>query len=211
MPILTHEAPCVAFEIVQEYLIVNIERGTEEVLTVLDNAIEALKIAELLEVKTDNRLIHPSEYEMLDNVASPNALTVLTTLSKSELEDMLFLRTVLTGYGKLMERTNIGQTYGLMGYTKRIRNTLVGKSSICMCDQLQHEVSQKPIEVNHLIMTSVNLRSILDSNKLTGLNFLDWFQNLRIILKAEKLAYVLDQSLTTSLDADATANQLLAL
>ncbi|KAG6468216.1 hypothetical protein ZIOFF_072788 [Zingiber officinale] len=50
-----------------------------------------------------------------------------------------------------------------------------------------------------------------DSNKLIGLNFWDWFQNLRIVLKAEKLAYVLDQPLPTSLDADVTTDQLFAL
>ena len=42
-------------------------------------------------------------------------------------------------------------------------------------------------------MTSnVNLRYILDSNKLTGSKFLDWLRNLRIVLKEERITYVLD-------------------
>lgn len=42
-------------------------------------------------------------------------------------------------------------------------------------------------------MTSnLSLRGILDANKLTGPNFLDWYRNLRIVLKQEKKSYVLD-------------------
>lgn len=41
-------------------------------------------------------------------------------------------------------------------------------------------------------MTSLNMRSILDANRLTDLNFLDWVQNLRIVLKSENLGYVLE-------------------
>ncbi|XP_061341989.1 uncharacterized protein LOC133288281 [Gastrolobium bilobum] len=37
-----------------------------------------------------------------------------------------------------------------------------------------------------------SLRSILDANKLTGLNFTDWYRNVKIILRSEKIAYVLD-------------------
>ena len=37
------------------------------------------------------------------------------------------------------------------------------------------------------------LFGILDANKLTDPNFTDWYQNLRIILIAEKIAYVLEE------------------
>ena len=37
------------------------------------------------------------------------------------------------------------------------------------------------------------LHGILDANKLTGPNFMDWYQNLRIVLTAEKIAYVLEE------------------
>ncbi|KAJ8771297.1 hypothetical protein K2173_026474 [Erythroxylum novogranatense] len=40
--------------------------------------------------------------------------------------------------------------------------------------------------------SSVNLCSLMDSNKLTGPNFLDWLRNLRIVLRSEELGYVLD-------------------
>src|SRR6266540_2449165 len=38
-----------------------------------------------------------------------------------------------------------------------------------------------------------NLRSILGREKLSGTNFIDWYQNLRIVLKQEKKDYVLEQ------------------
>ena len=37
---------------------------------------------------------------------------------------------------------------------------------------------------------------IFETNKLTGSNFKDWLQNLKIILNSEKLTYVLDQDLS---------------
>ena len=40
---------------------------------------------------------------------------------------------------------------------------------------------------------NLNLRSTLESNKLTGPNFLDWLRNLKIVLKFEKILYVLDE------------------
>ena len=51
--------------------------------------------------------------------------------------------------------------------------------------------------------TTVNLRSILDANKLTGANFMDWLRNLRIVLKTERIAYVHDCPLLESLVVDA--------
>ena len=39
------------------------------------------------------------------------------------------------------------------------------------------------------------LAKILETNRLTGLNFKDWLQNLKIILSFKKLVYVLDQDL----------------
>ena len=50
--------------------------------------------------------------------------------------------------------------------------------------------------------TTVNLQSILDANKLAGANFMDRLRNLRIVLKVEKIAYVLDgRLLEPSVDA----------
>ena len=39
----------------------------------------------------------------------------------------------------------------------------------------------------------LSLRSVLEKEKLNGTNFLDWFRNLRIVLKHERKAYVLDR------------------
>ena len=52
--------------------------------------------------------------------------------------------------------------------------------------------------------TNVNLRSILNANKLTRTNFMDWLRNLRIVLGAEKIAYVLDALLLESPSVDAS-------
>ena len=40
---------------------------------------------------------------------------------------------------------------------------------------------------------NMNLRSILESNKLTEPNFLDWLRNLRIVLWSKKLLFILDE------------------
>ena len=38
---------------------------------------------------------------------------------------------------------------------------------------------------------TLSLRSLLDSDKLTGPNFDSWYQNLKIVLEHEKILYVL--------------------
>ena len=56
---------------------------------------------------------------------------------------------------------------------------------------------------NHTMSTNVNLRSIMDAEKLTSPNFLDWLRNLIIVLKMERLAYVLVETLSQSLAINA--------
>ena len=58
--------------------------------------------------------------------------------------------------------------------------------------------------------TIVNLRSILDANKLTGTNFMDWLRNLRIVLREENIAYVLDAPLPMSPSIDAYVGDQIA-
>ena len=53
------------------------------------------------------------------------------------------------------------------------------------------------------MLSTVNLKSILDANKLTGGNSMDWLRNLRIVLKVERITYVLDGSLPESPAIDA--------
>ena len=43
--------------------------------------------------------------------------------------------------------------------------------------------------------SALSLRSILDAHKLTGLNFVDFLRNLKIVLRVEKLEYVLNSPL----------------
>ena len=46
-----------------------------------------------------------------------------------------------------------------------------------------------------IMANSLSLRSILDANKLTGPNFIDWFRNIKIVLKKKKV-YVLDDPIS---------------
>jgi hypothetical protein len=49
------------------------------------------------------------------------------------------------------------------------------------------------------------LRSVLEKEKLNGTNFIDWYRNLRIVLRQEKMEYVLEQPYPDDLPDNATA------
>ena len=53
---------------------------------------------------------------------------------------------------------------------------------------------------------TISLRSILEKDKLNGTNFLDWYRNLRIVLRQERKEYILDQPIPE----EPTANALRA-
>ena len=55
--------------------------------------------------------------------------------------------------------------------------------------------------------SSLSLRNILDTNKLTGPNYVDWLRNLKIILSQEKLSYILDIPYLEPLREDATQEE----
>ena len=55
--------------------------------------------------------------------------------------------------------------------------------------------------------SNLSLRSILEKNKLNKTNFLDWYRNLRIILKQERKKYILDESIPNEPVANATRAQ----
>ncbi|KAK8685959.1 hypothetical protein V6N13_124987 [Hibiscus sabdariffa] len=40
---------------------------------------------------------------------------------------------------------------------------------------------------------NLSLRSLLEKEKPNGINFLDWFRNLRIVLKQERKEYVIEE------------------
>ncbi|KAK8556182.1 hypothetical protein V6N12_002595 [Hibiscus sabdariffa] len=42
---------------------------------------------------------------------------------------------------------------------------------------------------------TISLRSLLEKEKLNGINFLDWFRNLRIVLKQERKEYVIEEAI----------------
>ena len=58
-----------------------------------------------------------------------------------------------------------------------------------------------------LMTSSLSLGGILDANKLTGLNYIDWLRNLRIILTQEKVSYILDTPALVSLGEDASEEE----
>ncbi|KAK8606395.1 hypothetical protein V6N13_030678 [Hibiscus sabdariffa] len=41
---------------------------------------------------------------------------------------------------------------------------------------------------------TISLRSLLEKEKLNGINFLDWFRNLRIVLRQERKEYVIEEA-----------------
>ncbi|KAK5785586.1 hypothetical protein PVK06_040186 [Gossypium arboreum] len=51
---------------------------------------------------------------------------------------------------------------------------------------------------------TLSLRSVLEKEKLNGLNFLDWFRNLRIVLKQERKLYVIEKPLPNEPPANAS-------
>ena len=56
--------------------------------------------------------------------------------------------------------------------------------------------------------SSLSLQSILDTNKLTGPNYMDWLRNLKIVLSSEKLSYILDTPSLNPLGDDATEEDM---
>ena len=74
-----------------------------------------------------------------------------------------------------------------------------------------HKLSAKTLHIyvvdhgcynNH---SGFNLRSVLEKEKLNGANFIDWYCNLRIVLRNEKKEYVLEQQYPDDLHEGANA------
>jgi len=53
--------------------------------------------------------------------------------------------------------------------------------------------------------SAFNLRSLLEKEKLNGANFMDWYRNLRIVLRQEKTEYVLTEPYPEDLPASSSA------
>jgi hypothetical protein len=52
--------------------------------------------------------------------------------------------------------------------------------------------------------STFNLWFVLDKEKLNGANFIDWYRNLRIVLRQEKIEYVLQEPYPDDLHDDAS-------
>ena len=55
------------------------------------------------------------------------------------------------------------------------------------------------------------LAIILDQNRLTDPNFIDWLRNLKVVLASKKILYVLEQSLPGSLPENASQEEQMTL
>ncbi|KAK8636310.1 hypothetical protein V6N13_005014 [Hibiscus sabdariffa] len=51
---------------------------------------------------------------------------------------------------------------------------------------------------------TISLRLLLEKEKLNGINFLDWFRNLRIVLKQERKEYVIEEAVPNDLGPNAS-------
>ncbi|KAK9037115.1 hypothetical protein V6N11_022037 [Hibiscus sabdariffa] len=54
---------------------------------------------------------------------------------------------------------------------------------------------------------TISLRSLLEKEKLNGINFLDWFHNLRIVLKQERKEYVIEEAVPNDPGANAPSDK----
>jgi hypothetical protein len=52
--------------------------------------------------------------------------------------------------------------------------------------------------------SAFNLWSLLEKKKLNGANFIDWYRNLKIVLRQEKTEYVLTELYRDDLPASST-------
>jgi hypothetical protein len=52
--------------------------------------------------------------------------------------------------------------------------------------------------------SAFNLQSFLEKEKLNGANFMDWYRNLRIVLRQEKIEYALTESYPDDLPTGST-------
>jgi len=52
------------------------------------------------------------------------------------------------------------------------------------------------------LSSNISLRTILNANKLTKPNFLDWNQNMRIIIKQEKMMCILENPILNAPSED---------
>ncbi|KAK8589649.1 hypothetical protein V6N13_088475 [Hibiscus sabdariffa] len=50
---------------------------------------------------------------------------------------------------------------------------------------------------------TISPQSLLEKEKLNGINFLDWFRNLRIVLKQERNEYVIEEPVPNEPGANA--------
>ncbi|PWA72178.1 hypothetical protein CTI12_AA272800 [Artemisia annua] len=60
------------------------------------------------------------------------------------------------------------------------------------------------LELGYVTSEILNEKSILEKEKLNGNNFLDWYHNLRIVLRAEQKFYHLEEALPEAPAANAT-------
>ena len=58
------------------------------------------------------------------------------------------------------------------------------------------------------MLTTNPLRRIMDANRLISPNFTDWLRNIKILLKSEHIAYVLERDDLAKLASDASKDDV---
>ncbi|KAK8547495.1 hypothetical protein V6N12_031632 [Hibiscus sabdariffa] len=74
------------------------------------------------------------------------------------------------------------------------RSLVIGRETALSILKKSRKLKQSEHQ-SQIIMAndSISLRSLLENEKLNGINFLDWFRNLRIVLKQERKEYVIEE------------------
>ncbi|KAL8155353.1 hypothetical protein AgCh_000657 [Apium graveolens] len=78
-----------------------------------------------------------------------------------------------------------------------------GSMRLCIDYRELNKLTIKNRFTLYVMSSALSLTSILDAHKLTGPNYADWLRNLRIVLRIEKLEYVIDSPKPTEPASDA--------
>ncbi|GKA91240.1 hypothetical protein Tco_0813110 [Tanacetum coccineum] len=78
---------------------------------------------------------------------------------------------------------------------------------VSVTEEMSTENGVNPLAPNPAHNSNFSLLSVLESERLTGPNYMDWMRNLRFTLRYEKKEYVLDEQIPT-IDDDSTQEEI---
>ncbi|KAK8563290.1 hypothetical protein V6N12_035440 [Hibiscus sabdariffa] len=135
----------------------------------------------------------------------PEITNKLSTFTKSANHGVLLCTNIRFSSGN---SSWSGGSSDKMGKRLRVVRFLCppGKEFPRFCSQVYSgELSRGRDEIFEIQMANntISLRSLLEKEKLNGINFLDWFRNLRIVLKQERKEYVVEEPVPNDPGANA--------